>query len=163
MSKGGAFHQADLLDGRIRRLGERRRRQIEAVESAFDADLRVMLQSVQPWLRAMVQEAIAKDSTQSRLSADIAAALLELDPQERQSEPPEALALAPKPPYPTMPRLPTGVLRPALDDQPLDGNADWGLDDAAPTPAPSEPRYPEPGEAAVVLPNGEIIAAGSGP
>jgi hypothetical protein len=188
VSQRGAFHEAQRLDGRLRRLDARRARQIEAVESAYQADLMLMLQSVQPWLRAMVRKAIAEDpSAPPRLVAELAKAVEQLDPHERDSEPTLAIELQPKsPPYPTMPRLPSRLLRPAPDDQPLagvddDANAEWGIETKAPPlsqaelealdllEAGPEPetatvmRYPEPGEAATMLPTGEIVAAASLP
>lgn len=155
MSKG-AFHQADLLDGRIRRLDARRLRQIEAVNSAFDADLLVMLQGAAPWLRKMVRAAVVNDAAKSHLAKELDAALEKLDPHERETDAPEPLELG-APPVPRMPRPPSRLLRPALDEQPQDGNDEWGLA----TPEPDPHRYPEPGEAATLLPSGEVVAAES--
>lgn len=207
MTARGAFHEAQRLDGRLRRLDSRRARQIEAVESAYQADLMLILQSVQPWLRAMVRKAIAEDpSAPPRLVGDLEKAVDQLDPHERDTEPPLPFELHPKPPYPTMPRLPSRLLRPAPDEQPLDvgddsdGNPEWGLEvkqanaadmraledredaaervpltdaelealdllEAGPEPeiAADVMRYPEPGEPAVVLPTGEIVAVGAAP
>lgn len=213
MTARGAFHEAQRLDGRLRRLDARRARQIEAVESAYQADLMLILQSVQPWLRAMVRKAIAEDpSAPPRLVDDLEKAGDQLDPHERETEPPLSFELQPKPPYPTMPRLPSRLLHQAPDEQPLeselppsfrreaiddvDGNHEWGLEvkeanaadmraledredaaesvplteaeldaldllEAGPEPVTTADvlRYPEPGEAAIVLPTGEIVAA----
>lgn len=201
MSSKGAFHQADLLDGRIRRLDARRLRQIAAVNSAFDADLLVMLQGAAPWLRKMVREGVANDTAKAHLLKELDAALDKLDPHERETDAPPALELE-APPIPRMPRPPSRLLRPgvrvapdghvdgsslapALDDQPLeapppgaklplqDSNEEWGLlpplppeaypADGVDLPEAAQLRYPEPGEPAVVLPNGEVVAAEAAP
>jgi hypothetical protein len=180
VTQRGAFHEAALLDGRLRRLEARRARQVEAVESAYHADFMVVLQGAQPWLRRLVRETIAADpAATARLKGDLARWIDELDPHERKTDPPGPLELAHERPYPTMPRLPTGVLRVANDD---DSNAEWGIDPLRAAAAelevetgmrvvvgetievqPSGHRYPEPGEAATVLPTGEIVAAEPGP
>lgn len=146
----GAFHQAELLDGRLRRLQRRRERQKMAVDSAFQADLLAQLQAAQPWLRKMVRAAVANDRLEGELLAAIDVAEVTLDPHERETD-------VPSEPF---------ELRPHPDDHPLasetvpaDGNPEWGLGPDADAAANEALRYPEPGEPALVLPSGEVVAA----
>lgn len=164
-----AYREAQLLDGRLRRLQARRERQKAAIDSAFTADLLAMMQAGQPWLRAMVRQSIANDVGQGALLAAIDAAEVALDPHERETDAPEPVEL--------------------LNTAANDGNAEWGMppemavreaegQEELPEipeghyppgaqrlqpPGAQRLRYPEPGEAATVLPSGEVVAAGSAP
>lgn len=149
-----AYHEAQLLDGRLRRLQARRERQKSAVDSAFNADLLAMLQAAQPWLRQMVRQSIAQDHHQGELLAAIDVAEVALDPHERETDAPAPIELAADDVELLEPDTARrAALLAAAND--ADGNAEWGL--------PPAYRYPEPGEAAVVLPSGETVAAENAP
>jgi hypothetical protein len=157
-----AIHQAGLLHGQVRRLEQRRQRQIEKADRAFRLDLLALVGMYEPWLTKLVQgalDAVPQDH-------ELAAAL-----RRARENPSESLTA----PTTRADELTTETVEPleeeALNDAAtaemlaMANHARWQQESPPPLPSQSnapaerEYRYPEPGEPAIQLPDGRVVAA----
>lgn len=173
MSRGDPYHSAKLLHGKLMRLAERREREIARSNGAFQLDLMAAINGEPEWRVKMVSDALELDGA----NAYVRQALIEARAQSRSRENEPETERPPPIVVETQDqadallgvgalRMPRAVLPSAssISDEDL---AALRVVDLNPRPVdpggpPAGHRYPEPGEAAITLENGEVVAAPEG-
>jgi len=164
--KGDAYHAAKLLHGKLARIAERRDREHARSNANFQIDVLATIGDAPPtivrWvldalgsdpeqehLRRALQEAIdvhADASSRGGLVGDIASELVAAaaeDDRPTESPPPPA-GVSDERPQTARSAIPSvPVLMPRVEEYPS---------------SPPAARYPEPGEPAITLPDGTVVA-----
>ena len=179
------LHAARLLQSRLMRIVQLRQRQRDRAQADYRLALLRLTADTDSMTLDIVQRALDNDRSAPELAADLRHACT---PGIIDAEFPEAAPESEDLPPPLRCRqcgmmaqngvqlhhVGCGVGAPTEEPAPLtprmvlDGNEEWGLP-ARPANEPAEPladtlpgyRYPEPGEPAVQLPDGRVVAADS--
>lgn len=171
MKAAAALDTAKRLHGAIGRLAERRERQVQKATGEFQLDLLAAINDTPDEILDMIMRAVQHDPGQAYLQLALSIAIDErndrrglqrsirfdsrLDRSEAETESPPAFEMTGDEAARTMRGMPPprfeveGELG-ALDDLPESAYPPGAVD--------LEPRYPEPGEPATVLPDGTVVA-----
>jgi hypothetical protein len=170
-AKGGAIDRAKQLQGKLVRLAERRERHVRNATGDFILDLNAAIIDQPQWLVAMVRQALAQDAGQSFLYLQLVEAMSRHGEAETERPPPlldlDDIGIPvgddePDEPLPRPPPLPDALTEAATERM---IEETFSSDERADVPPPTALayRYPEPGEEAIELPDGTIVAASPAP
>lgn len=158
-----ALDRAKRLQAALGKLAERRDRQIDKANGEFRLDLLAVIDGVDSETVGLVMRGLAIDREQHYLQLTLQLALDERDEARRTPVPaplPTTLRSRSSPGFHGDPHEAETDAPPPLLPSSYDlGDEDdlTGLDE--PLPVLGEVRYPEPGEPAVTLPDGTVVAA----
>ena len=162
-----AYHAARLLQNELARIALKRERQIGKANSDFQLELIQAVSGAAPSALQLVRQVLREDASQMHLASALSTLLadgrptppaaLEDERSERETEPPIALTAAR-----VLSRVEhAGIGAGGGDDEPIDAEFEE-VSDSGPGVDDDGYRYPEPGEPAIELPDGRVVADPSG-
>lgn len=154
-----ALDRAKRVQAALTKLVERRERIVQRAGSEFRLDLLAAIDQVDDETMSLVQRGLAMDRAEQGLQYALQLAIDERNEARRVSTRRSGSAGVPMPSVFMDPHEAETDAPPPLPESFELGDEDdlSGLD--APLPGAVELRYPEPGEPAVTLPDGTVVAA----
>jgi hypothetical protein len=167
-----AYHAARLLQNELARIAGKRERQIGRANGEFQLELMHTVAGAERPTLALVVQVLREDASQMHLTRALETLLgaesKSANDERRDTEPPPFELRRPAPLPERMSDGGPGLLEPlpasayapgATALEPIDAEFEEAADDEL----PQGYRYPEPGEPAIELPDGRIVADTSGP